>query len=402
MTKTVTFTLSAKQKKLIGSRDRELFVEGSAGAGKTLYAAHKTILYALTHKKARLGVYRDTLPALKATAWLELRELLDGYGIPYKENKNDKTITFPNGSVIYFKSLDDPKKVRSSNLDFIWVEQAEEISYASFQELKRRLRGKVGMKDYLQIIFTLTPETPDHWIYEYTRHNNKGRVIHFHYSENPFLPEDYVKDLEELKELDYELYVKYAEGLWGKLSNIIYSNWDVKELDHPPEYYVGGADFGYNDPSVFLLIGYYDHELYIIDEVYKRHLTNTEFITKCIEMLAEHNINPHSLDKSYGDAAEPDRIEEFNQEGFDMIGGSKHVLRRIDLTKTTKVHIDPKCVETKKEIKSYKWQKDRDGNILDKPVKFNDHAMNALEHAAAGILEVPESDEEIEIIPGLF
>lgn len=393
MVKEIVWKLSLKQKSEINAKDSLLFVEGSAGAGKTIYAAHKTIKYGLEHTNARLGVFRETFPALKATALLETRELLDGYGIPYKENKNDKTITLPTGSVILFRSLDDLKKIRSLNLDYIWVEQAEEIGYETFQELKRRLRGNVGKDSYLQMILTLTPETPDHWIYEYAHRKGKGRVIHFHYTENPFLPVEYVLDLESLKEEDYELWVKYAEGKWGKLTNIIYNNWDEKTLDRQPTYWYGGADFGYNDPSVFLLIGYYDGELYIVDEVYRRHLTNTEFISKCDEMLIEQTrfqrggMAPHLLEQSYGDAAEPDRIKEFSQRGYKMLPGSKQVLDRIDRTKTTRIHINPKCIETLKEIKSYKFKKDKDGNILDEPIKKFNHAMNSLEHVAAALFK---------------
>jgi len=29
------------------------------------------------------------------------------------------------------------------------------------------------------------------------------------------------------------------------------------------------------------------------------------------------------------------------------------------------------------EKKGYKWKEDKNGNVLDEPVKFNDHAMDA-------------------------
>ena len=85
------------------------------------------ILYALTHKNARIGVFRQTLPSLRMTAWLEIREALDKYGIPYKENKSEGVMTFPTGSTISFKSTDDMQKLRSLNLDFVYIEQAEDI-----------------------------------------------------------------------------------------------------------------------------------------------------------------------------------------------------------------------------------------------------------------------------------
>ena len=34
-----------------------------------------------------------------------------------------------------------------------------------------------------------------------------------------------------------------------------------------------------------------------------------------------------------------------------------------------------------KEIESYSWKTDLNGNILEEPVKFNDHALDALRYA---------------------
>jgi phage terminase large subunit len=34
-----------------------------------------------------------------------------------------------------------------------------------------------------------------------------------------------------------------------------------------------------------------------------------------------------------------------------------------------------------KGIRSYKWKVDKDGKVLDEPVKFMDHAMDAIRYA---------------------
>lgn len=385
--KTITWKLSKKQANNIHRKDRKILVEGSAGSGKTIYAVHKTILYAIGHSKARIGVFRETFPALRATALLEIREALNDYKIPYKENKSEHTISFPNGATILFRSLDDLQKIRSLNLDFIWVEQAEEGDWQTFVELEKRLRGKVSKDDYGQLILTVTPENKTHWIYNYFHRLDKGIILHFHYTENPFLPTEYLEEYEELKEIDYELYVKYTLGKWGVLSNIVYEKWDQQELPvKQPKYWTAGVDFGYNNPSSFLLIGWYDGEPYITKEVYKRHLTNQEFITEIKKVLVEKKLRPQDIETVYCDSSEPDRIEEFKQEGFNALGGTKKFTERIDKVKTVKIHISPECVNTKKEIQSYKFKKDKDGNIEDKPVPKFDHAMDAMGYCVYGEL----------------
>lgn len=393
----INWVLTDKQKKYINNRDRVLVVEGSAGSGKTLFAVHKTILYAMEHENARIGVFRYTLPSLRQTSWKEIRARLNYYKIPFKENKSDGTITLFNDAEIMFKSLDDLNKIRSLNLDYIYVEQAEEIDRDTYIELDRRLRGNVGAKDYSQTLLVVTPESEAHWIYQLFHKPDedgeyRGTVVHFHYSENDFLPKHYLKGYEDLKQIDEELYRKYTEGKWGKLTNIIYENWDNKRLKRGVEYYTAGADFGFNNPSSFLLVAWYDGEPYVVDEIYQKGLTNYEFMDKIKSMLNGMKLKPNQITKVYADSAEPDRIEEFCNEGFDCVPANKSVTDGIEAVRRTKVHIYKECINTLKEIKSYKYDKDKDGNILDKPIKFNDHSMDALRYCIYGTIGIRSVD----------
>jgi len=349
-------------------------------------------MYALEHPGARIGVFRLTLPALKITAWLEIRRALMEYGIPFKENKSEGIIELETNKerpVIFFKSLDDLKKIRSMNLDFIYVEQAEEVrDVETFIELDARIRSKVMQADYGQFLMVVTPENQGHWIYEnfHRKPLENSKVVHFHYTSNPFVDDDYIKRALALKEVDYDSYLKLTLGKWGKVGRIVYENWDIRESERGYEFYTAGMDYGFNNPSCFLLIGWYDGEPYVIDEIYETHLLNSEFIVKVIGLLRKYNLNPSRLNKAYGDGAEPDRIQEFCNYGFDCVPGIKDVIAKTQATKKTKIHIAERCENTIREIKEYYFQTDKDGNIQDKPVKFNDHAMDALGYAIYGSL----------------
>lgn len=396
----VEWELSEAQTKYIYDQSRYLVVEGAAGSGKTIFAAHRTILYALQHPGARIGVFRLTLPSLKQTAWLEIRRALINYNIPYHENKSEGTIELLTSSkkpIMFFKSLDDLKKIRSMNLDFIYVEQCEEVKdIETFIELDARIRAEVMKEDYGQFLMVVTPETQGHWIYEnfHRKPLKDSKVVHFHYTSNPFVDEDYIKRAEALKDIDYDSYLKLTLGKWGKVGNIVYENWDIIEnnVPHGFEFYSAGMDFGYNNPSCFLLIGWYDGEPYVIDEVYERGLINNQFITKCMALLKKHGLNPSRLNKVYGDGAEPDRIQEFCDYGFDCVPGIKDVIAKTQAVKRVKIHIMERCEHTIDEIKKYYYQKDKDGNILDKPVKFDDHAMDSLGYAVYGNIGLLSGD----------
>lgn len=388
MVRKIQWKLSEVQAENLGDKSRYLLIEGSAGSGKTIFAAHQTVMYAITHPRARILVCRETMPSLKETSWHEIRKILIDYNIPYHENKTEgKIILKDNKATILFRSLDDEQKIRSLSVDYIYVEQAEEIDKYSFYELRERLRGKWVKKDYGQFMMVITPDTQTHWIYKLF-HTPPGventKILHFSYKDNPYLPQVYVEEYEELKDMDYDLYVKYTLGEWGKLKNIIYKNWDTATSPQGYEYYSAGVDYGFVNPSAFLLIGWYNDEPYILREVYERGLTNPQFIKKVNEMLAEEGLRPRDLNAVFGDSAEPDRQAEFSAEGYLMYDGIKNVNDKLDSVKRVKVHISENCVNTLEEIQSYAYKKDKDGNVMAVPAKINDHAMDALGYNVYG------------------
>ena len=401
------------QMEWIDDKSRELLIEGSAGSGKTIFACYKAIFYALQNDMASVYVYRVTLPSLKRTSWKEIRELLYDLKIPYFENKSEGFIEFGNKSKLYFGALDSLSKVRSINADMIYIEQAEELKDPAFyEELLLRLgRGKASRKpgNYAQMLLVVQPESEEHWIYKkYHLYDDVGahyngfgewvtaeqdlaykkehrKTAHFHYSENYYLPPETRANYDNLRNVDYDLWLRYSAGKWGKLSGVIYPNYDTVVLRNSFDFYTGGVDFGFNNPSCFLLCGWYDNECYVLDEVYERELLNRDFIQKTKDMLFEHHLLPESLDMVCCDKANPDDIEEFRQNDFAAEGGIKDVTAKINTVKQTKIHIHPTCVNTIKEIKGYKWKVDKDGVTLDEPVKFNDHAMDALGYAVYGV-----------------
>ena len=406
----------------------------------TIFACYKTIFYALQFSRASIYVYRKTLPSLKRTAWKEIRQILQTIKIGEHEdgtnkymydlcdeNKSEGKITFPNDSVIYFGALDESSKVRSINADLIYIEQCEEILDTEFYyELMLRLgRGEASKRPegYSQMLLVVQPEDEEHWLYkrfheyydatkEYENgvkeaelHNKyypdnpwtpktyeeilesikaRRKTAHFHYSQNDYLPTFQKEYYDNLKNEDYELWLRYSAGKWGKLTDIVYPNYDTVIDRDQFDCYSFGADFGYNNPSAFLLLGWYDNEVYVLDEVYETKLTNQELIDECKEMLFKNKLLPEHLSTGYGDKAEPDRIKEFNQAGIPMIGGIKDVNAKITTTKQTRIHIHPQCVNTIKEIKGYKYRKNHDGITLDEPIKTNDHAMDALGYGVYG------------------
>lgn len=372
---------------VILNKTKYLFLYGSRGSGKSTTAGHKILFHALNTSNAKILVTRKTMPSLRVTCWELIKSLLSEYGIEAEIKNTVHEIHFFNGSAIYFipfylSSGERNERLKSTTWDWIWVEEPTEFSFEDIKELNATLRGQRGWR---QMIFTFNPpRRATHWIYSWFDLKSKSgdaEKIHFYYLDNPFLPEDYKKELEALQEIDEGLYKRYTLGQWrvDTQEELIYKNWLISPLDHEPQEWIGGMDFGFNNPSVFLLIGLDENHAYIHREIYVRHYTNTEFGEKVINLLQALGI-PLDI-PIYADAAEPARIEELFQMGLNVYPASKDVLKGIDTVQSFYLYVDPECVNTISELESYCWLKDKDGNLLDKPINIFNHSMDALRYA---------------------
>jgi len=361
------------------SVDKKLLVlYGGAGSGKSHAVAQWLILKALQERNKHFLIVRKTLPSLRLSCWLLVESLLREYALPFEANKSEFTIAF-RGNTFFFKPLDDPEKIKSVNVNYIWAEEATELSYEDFLQLKLRLRRKNEFRN--QIYLTFNPVDANHWLKTklVDAPSPEMAALVTTYRNNPFLPEDYVRDLERLSEQDENYYRIYALGEWGVLQNLIYTNWDIAEA--LPEMYdlqVFGLDFGYNNPTALIEVRMRENEAWIHEVLYRSHMTNQDLVGFMRDVVSRSA-------QIFADSSEPQRIEEIYRAGFDVHPANKDVRAGIDKVKRYRLHITADSVNLLKEIRSYGWRQDKEGKILEEPVKFNDHAMDALRYALASL-----------------
>jgi len=389
---------------LYKNKSRYLVLYGGAGSGKSVFAAQKILVRCLTEKPHRFLVVRKVARTLRFSVFSLFQDMIAQWQLTplFKINKSDMTITCVNGNQIIFAGLDDVEKLKSiAGITGIWIEEASELEQKDFQQLDLRLRGST--KHYKQIILSFNPISALHWLkkvfFDFKKEN--ATIVKSTYKDNKFIDPEYVKVLEDLKNQDATYYKIYALGEWGVLGNLVYTNYVIEDIPTDENHYSSiyyGLDFGYNDPSALVKIGWKDNEIYILDEIYERHLTNTELIKEC-----QNRVNKRFL--IIADSAEPDRIEEFKKAGFRIqpcTKGKDSVRFGIDWIKRHKIHIHPSCVNTIKEIQTYKYREDKDGNVLDEPVDVNNHAMDALRYATEALRnERPSSPEALLLVRGM-
>ena len=365
---------------LLSTKARKNILFGSAGSGKSWSLAQYLIFdLALKNKGLRFLIIRKTRPAIKKSCWLLFNDILSQYSIPYETNKTDLSIEI-NNNTFFFCSIDDPEKLKSiERINYIWSEESTELNINDFMQLNLRCRGKNSTKGQNQLFFTFNPIDETSFLKPLTENiNSDVAVLHTTYNDNRFLDQDYIDTLEGLIGQDEAYYKIYALGQWASPEHIIYTNWDI--VDSLPEKIDSieyGLDFGYNNPTALIAVAESDQDCYIDEVIYQTRLTNSDLIA----MLENSGIE--KVSNIVADSAEPQRIEEIYQAGYNIFPVSKgkdSVRVGIDTVKRKRLHITKQSVNVIKELRGYKWRQDKNGNILEEPVKFLDHAMDSIRY----------------------
>ena len=66
-------------------------------------------------------------------------------------------------------------------------------------------------------------------------------------------------------------------------------------------------------------------------------------------------------------------------------GSVKNVKAKIDTTRETTIHVSPECVNLIRELPMYSWKRNKDGELLEEPVKRDDHSIDALCYLCFGV-----------------
>ena len=355
------------------AKTRFVVNEGGSRSSKSFSICQTFItrMIELQNEPVCIGIVRKTLPALKATAMRDFFYLLEKYGIYDVKNHNKSEHTYHIGKCfVEFFSVDDEQKVRGRKRDYLWINEANELTYDDFFQLNIRTTK--------QIFFDYNPSDIVSWLYDNVTNQPDCTTIHSTYLDNPFLEPSLVQTIENIKDQDEELWKIYGLGIRVQSRKTIYTNWDT--MKHFPDncseiFY--GLDFGFNNPSALIKIGIKDNELYEEELLYQSHLNNSQLIEQMklmVPMTAE----------VYADSAEPQRINEIELAGYRRIKGADKAVKakiQIDLVRRYKTHILESSTNLINEKKLYHWKKDKDGNLLDEPVKFNDHLLDAERYA---------------------
>lgn len=364
---------------------------GSAGSGKSYFIAEKIIVrcckepikvlvcrrYGSTLRNSCFSLFKEVLEKWKLTPYVRIRE-------------TDFNIKFPNGSEIIHLGLDDEQKLLSiNNISTVWIEEAFEITREVAEQLDLRMRGSAANQ---QIIYSFNPISRSSWLYDFCVNNPPESFVFHHstYKDNPFLPAEYVKSLDEMETRNPNKYRVYGRGEWGVDSEgLVITNWLTQEFD-PMELassgleHRAGMDLGWIDPSA-IVDSLYDREngvIYVFNEFYKSGCQLQELS----DAIGAMNLKRIKL---FVDSAEPRAITYFKQQGINATACSKgpnSVRTGLMFLQDHKIIVHPKCKNLIDNLENFSYIKSKQtGEWTEDTTHEWSHAIDALRYAYSDI-----------------
>ena len=353
---------------------RRCLHEGGTWSSKTWSILQALILIARGAKAPLLiTIVSESLPHLRRGCIRDFFRILNE---TEENNPNwSKTLfryDFGNAKVEFF-GADESDKVRGPRRDILFLNEANNIPWDTARALDIRTSK-----------FTIADWNPvsEFWAHQYWRNDPANAYVHSTYLDAlNVLPKEVVANIESNKGKDANWWTVYGLGLLGHLENLIWPNYEIVETLPPQcdgQVWAYGLDFGFVNPTALLKIIVSNKKLYWDERIHQVGLTNSDLIEK---------LTHEGKADIYADAAEPARIEEISRAGWAIYPANKDVKLGLDLVRRQPLYITKASVETIKEVRNYCRKKDRDGNVLEDPVKIRDHACDAGRYGSLGITE---------------
>ena len=363
--------------------------KGSAGSGKSHFITQKIIIKALREKR-RVMICRRYGTTMRNSVFKLFKDVIESFKITHltRIKESDMSITLPNGSEIIFVGLDNEEKLLSiAGITDIFIEEVYEVPKEIVDQLNLRMRGKAPNQ---QIYMAFNPISAKHWLYDFCEGATRPESSIYSQStfrDNPFLPDEYVKALEDMYRTNPNKARVFCDGNWGAdveglvYKNHVLSDFDINELIKQGLEVRVGIDWGFVDPTT-VVVSLFDKlkkEIYIIGEFYKRGATLEEIKDGIIQLGI-------SKQKMYCDGAEPDKVDYLRRNGFNAVSAKKgtgSVKAGISFLQDMKIICHESCVNVAAELENYVYLKDKKtGQYIEDSYDHDfSHTMDALRYS---------------------
>lgn len=366
----------------LNSTERTCVNQGGTASGKTYSIMQVLFTLAMAEARQVITVVGQDIPNLKVGAYRDAKTILESSALLRMWfptiNEGERIIKCVNGSLIEFKSYADAQDAKSGKRDYLFINEANGISYEIYWQLWIRTRKRVFI-DY--------NPTARFWCHDEVIGKADTRLIISDHRKNYFLTDDEHQRIEGIS--DPELWKVYARGLTGKIEGLVLTNWEICD-SLPPEYEwkmsCFGLDFGFvNDETALEQVVLAHGELWIDEKIYSTGLTNPDIASRAKEQGVS------GQQQIVADCAEPKSIRELQGCGLWVTAspkGADSIVSGLDILKRYKIHVTRHSLGILSNLRAYKWSKDKDGNTTNKPEDKNNHGIDAIRYVVLEKLPV--------------
>ena len=411
----------------------EYLLVGGYGSSKSYHIALKIILKCLEEKRKVL-VVREVYETIRESCFDLFIEILEDMNLldPNSNRRNSNKVRyktspmqliFPNGSKVIFKGMDKPGKLKSINgVSIVWLEEASEIKYDGYKELKGRLRHPTLS---LHFLLSTNPVGTENWVYQhffkrtnedgtetvilddqrlYKKHTIVKKGVYYHHSvvdDNLFVPKSYVHTLDEMQEYDPDLYRVARLGQFGINGIRVLPQFSVAPHNQvmravngiPAKFKFTGFDFGFEtsyNAVVRMAVDDAEKVLYIYWEYYKNRMTDDRTAAE----LAELGLQDEQI---IADNEDPKAIQYYRQMGFKIRPCHKWAGSRLANTRKIKrfkkIICSTNCINCVRELSTLTYDKDQKGNLIYDQFNIDPHTFSAIWYALDNYTVADVKDE---------
>ena len=380
--------LSAKQALSLRDSNAKINIwEGSVRSGKTYVSVWRFLKELSYGPPGEYCIITRTYDSFKRNLLPQITSKI-GCDAKYYAGKREISIW---GKNVHVVSADDERaesKIRGPTFSGAYVDEITIIPESVFKMLVSRCAMKEA-----KIFGTTNPDSPYHWLKrDYLENNSDVISWRFNLDDNPELTDDERAYLRrQYKGLWYQ---RFIEGLWVQAEGAIYDFFDpqLHVIDFPPgppEYFLCGIDYGTTNPCAFVLLGvnrskfpnmWVEDCYYFDSKIRQRQKTDSEYAADLERFLANRVVRAIYCDPSAAsfklEIARHGITNVYDAEN-EVVDGIRMVSNYLN---NGSLKICRNCDHLIKEFQSYVWDSRSQITGIDKPLKENDHLLDALRY----------------------